>query len=361
MLTLLYLAEHDIEAALDSGTPLKGGRDYEVIRFDRGGTQLVLKRARNSGPATDRLVVEFERIMLLVAVSPDYSELMVEPLAAGFHRHHFYYVMPFVDGLSLSDLLRSEVDTNKARSAVEGAVTMGWNLQNVQMNVPTNIQDFLSFIRHFITAEYAACRNSLPPGMIDEPELRIDGQRCVNLGSALDQLFSLQTLDSLRDQFTLETHRHWNLHGGNVLFDNQSNIHLIDPDTKILVHDPLFELARLFYTARHDMVEFGTFAIEGQLGNDFRIKYILDEHQKRNYALLHDVDLKFPTGMSAPATPQDMLLYWRLRLTYLSCLIRGINANYQEGENDSLEVQRMSHSLFLYLIATQFVNQLLEE
>ena len=53
-------------------------------------------------------------------------------------------------------------------------------------------------------------------------------------------------------------------------------------------------------------------------------------------------------------------LQTRLDLAYLACLLRGINANYLAGENDGPESQMLSNSVYLYLIATQFANELAE-
>ena len=355
------MTENEIDEALASGVYLKRGREYEVVRFKRSGTPLVIKRARDSGPATERLVVEFERISLLVSISAAYRDAILSPIAAGFHRQHFYYVLPFVDGIALSEILREEKDENRVRSSVQSALDMAWKLQDAPLGVPKMGQDFLSFIKQFSMAEYSAARQRLPREWLDRPAIGIDGNRCTNLGRALDQLFESKRLRSLSQAYTLQSYRHWNLHGGNILFNRNFDICLIDPDTKILVHDPLFEIARLFYTARHDMVEHRSFTIESMDSSDFVLRYTLDDQQLRNYARLQTVDVREGLEAPAPADSPRGQVQWRLWLTFLSCLLRGINANYQEGENDSTEFRRTSNSLYLYLIATQFVNRLLEE
>lgn len=356
---MLFLSDAEVGAALRTGEHLKSGRDYDVVRFESNGASLVIKRARDPGLATGRLITEFERISLLVNISPVYRDAIVSPIGAGFYGQHFYYVLPFLEGVTLSSLLRSEPGINKAHAAVMDALDLAWRLQASIVDFPSNSRDFLSFIRQFIVGEHTAALPILPPDLVDRPVISVDGIQYQNLGNALNQLFELDSIRSLELIFTLETFRHWNLHGGNIIFDRNRNIHLIDPDTTIFLHDPLFEVARLFYTARHDMIEYQTFSIENASPSNFQISYMLNEKQRHNYTLLYDpyVPEQIDEVSILGATRSSVEL--RLSMSFLSCLVRGINANYEEGENDTPEARMTSNSIFLYLAATQFVNRLL--
>ena len=227
------------------------------------------------------------------------------------------------------------------------------------LGAAANSADTFTFFRQFTTAEYLTALSVLPEQLTQAPSVIIDGVEYTSLGPALERLFASRRLDSLKRIFSLETFRHWNLHGGNLIFDDDLNVHLIDPDTNILLHDPLFEIARLYYTAHHDMVEYRSFTIEGTGSDRLAIKYTLNQQQMNNYALLYDLSVgdRSAVGVTDADIPE---LQTRLGLAYLSCLLRGINANYLEGENDTPEFQMLSTSMYLYLIATQIANQLAE-
>ena len=155
---------------------------------------------------------------------------------------------------------------------------------------------------------------------------------------------------------------HFNFHGENIITKNlkkNTNFFLIDPDSRWKCLDPMFGLARFFYTFDHDTFEKKKYFIKSNIfdlskksNNTFYIKYIWKKLTLSNYKKTFNIENFFN---------QETNFYkQRFKLNYLLCLMRGVNSNYEENiEFPSNRINFFRHSsIYLSLIIIKFLHDL---
>ena len=156
---------------------------------------------------------------------------------------------------------------------------------------------------------------------------------------------------------------HFNFHGENIIIkdlNNLNNFKIIDPDSRWDILDPMFSMARYFYTYHHDTSENEKYYIKSNLFNKqdnhkkikFNIKYIWNKQTQKNYKIFFDKknQKKFNNNIDN----------FRFNISYLLCLLRGINANYQDEIkfiNKDINLFRNS-GIFFALILIKYADQL---
>ncbi len=164
---------------------------------------------------------------------------------------------------------------------------------------------------------------------------------------------------------------HWNFHGDNLIIKDlrsPESFSVIDPDIHIDKCDPLFSLARFFYTYPHDTADYSQYVIESnylfpnrEKNYYFNIRTLWPQVVSQLYSesfdpFLDQASSKINSIFSDIG--EDEL--FRLQLNYLLCLLRGINANYESKftipSNKLCFFQ--NKGIFLYLKAVIFANNM---
>ena len=170
--------------------------------------------------------------------------------------------------------------------------------------------------------------------MLSKFEIKINKKKLLNIEKSIDKILSSEAfykLDNINP--FLSTLGHFNFHGENIIVKNMSNFDnfkLIDPDPRWKIQDPFFSMARFYYTLDHDTNEKNQYHIYSNLFNktkntkslEFNIKYLWDKKTINAYKLIFDKQQYENT--------LDDLSKFRFNISYLLCLLRGINANYEE-------------------------------
>lgn len=169
----------------------------------------------------------------------------------------------------------------------------------------------------------------------------------------------------------LATLGHWNFHGDNVLLTggDHAGFGLIDPDVTWTVADPLLSVARFLYTFPHDTADYRQYVLQTDFLTalddalpEVQVTLLWPEAVAQSYRRLFGPF--FACADEAGGAPADRLLTteqrFRLRLALLLCLLRGINANYEdeiEFFDRRIDAFR-NKSVFLFLRTTEFASVL---
>ena len=163
---------------------------------------------------------------------------------------------------------------------------------------------------------------------------------------------------------------HWNFHAGNIIFPNintnYKSFFIIDPDAKWKINDPFFSLARFIYSYPHDTIENKKYFIFSKifknvnyLKNDFKLKINWDKKSKLNYEKNFSEFYKIGNKNNFLNLLSNSEIF-RLRICLVLCLLRGINANFENKIRfiDSKGYKFQNHSIFLLLILTKYLDSL---
>ena len=159
---------------------------------------------------------------------------------------------------------------------------------------------------------------------------------------------------------------HFNFHGENIIISNLKKLDkfkIIDPDTRWKILDSMFSIARYFYTYSHDTAE----------NKKYYIKSNIFDLKNKNKNFYFDTKILWPNkieGIYKRMFDLELIIkklnkFERVRfnLSYLLCLLRGINANYEEkinffkNQNDLLQ----NNGIFFSLLAIKFAHQIAYE
>lgn len=359
---------------------LKNSDQYLIFSCTEGNNRCVYKMSYTNN---DKLFKEMYRLQTLKNAYPKLSARLPEihshgTIAAGIHTGRAYFIQEHIPGITFSHY----VQTNNPSGAEFTTVikTLINTLVDIALDHTANpAYDHRSgsWLKEAIQYEYNRIQ-ALPniSHIANLPSLIIDGVVYQPLHEAMSRLFSLNQwtqLDSVPS--FISSLGHWNFHGDNVMFDepgNVQNFKVIDPDVKIDECDPLFGLARFFYSFPHDTVDYVQYLIHSDVfsgtsthSNEFRITYLWPQVVYQHYASLLDM----VTSQHKPAlvtldgrfaVPE---LYTRLQLCMLYCLIRGVYANYEEEIEfvGGRLTEFRNKSIYLYLQAVMFAHTTVEQ
>ena len=197
--------------------------------------------------------------------------------------------------------------------------------------------------------------------------LKIGNKYYNKLENSLNKIFSKKNFIDLdkQDKFLVDM-GHFNFHGENILisdFKTLDKFKLIDPDTRWKILDPMFSMARYFYTYSHDTAEKKNYYIKSNIfdlnSNNqnfyFNTKVLWSNRVDKVYKKMFDINL-----MKKKMNRFEKL---RFNLSYLLCLLRGINANYEEkitffkNKNNLLQ----NNGIFFSLLAIKYAHQITYE
>ena len=253
--------------------------ENNLIMFLKEGKNLdILKIAQRGNASLQR---EYETILKLKKFSKVYNFFLPEvytnkKIKSVLLKNKFHFFQKLQPGLTLSKLIqKSIIKSNKAKHVSEILINvlitiMQEDFKNCVNEKPSELfrkllmMEFQNLIKrphlYFITSK---------------SNLKIGNKYYNKLENSLNKIFSKKNFLDLdkQDQFLVDL-GHFNFHGENIIISDlkaANKFKIIDPDTRWKILDPMFSMARYFYTYSHDTAERKNYYIKS---NIFDIKSI---------------------------------------------------------------------------------------
>ena len=315
----------------------KSSENNLIMSLKEGKNLNILKIAQRGNASLQR---EYETLIKLKKFSKIYNFFLPKiytnkKIKSAPLKNKFYFFQKYESGLTLSKLIqKNKIKTNKAKNIskilVDKLITiMQEDLKNCVNEKPSELFRKLLMIEFQNLVKrphlYFISSNS---------NLKIGNKYYNKLENSLNKIFSKKNFIDLdkQDKFLVDM-GHFNFHGENILisdFKTLDKFKLIDPDTRWKILDPMFSMARYFYTYSHDTAEKKNYYIKSNIfdlnSNNqnfyFNTKVLWSNRVDKVYKKMFDINL-----MKKKMNRFEKL---RFNLSYLLCLLRGINANYEE-------------------------------
>ena len=346
---------------------VKSSESNLIISLNEGNNADIIKIAQRGNSSLQR---EYEILLKLKKFSEVYNYFIPETYLNNSIKNtrlknKFHFFQKLLPGLTLSKLIqKSIIESNKAKHVSEILVNalitiMEEDLKNCVNEKPSEL------FRKLLMMEFQ--------NLIKRPHLyfmtlgsnlKIGNKYYNKLENSLNKILSKKDFLGLdkQDQFLVDL-GHFNFHGENIIISDlkeANKFKLIDPDTRWKILDPMFSMARYFYTYSHDTAEKKNYYIKS---NIFDLKNT-DKNFYFNSQILwsKEVDKVYKKMFDINLIKKKINKFEKLRfnLSYLLCLMRGINANYEEkitffkNKNDLLQ----NDGIFFSLLAIKYAHQI---
>lgn len=335
---------------------LKDGKDSYILKIAQRGNAFLQK--------------EYETLLRLKKFSKIYNLYIPEiysnkKIKSTNLKNKFHFLQRWHSGLTLSRLIQEKkIKLNKAKETSEILIDILFAITREDLKNCVNEKPSELF-RKLIMIEFQNLIKRPHLNFItSKTNLKIENKYYQKLENSLDKIFSKKVFLDLdnQDRFLVDM-GHFNFHGENILISDLKTLNkfkLIDPDTRWKILDPMFSMARYFYTYLHDTAEKKNYYIKSnifELGCKnknfcFNTKILWPNKVSTVYKKMFDVNL-----IKKRVNQVEKL---RFNLSYLLCLLRGINANYEEkitffkNKNEYLQ----NNGIFFSLLAIQYAHQL---
>lgn len=371
------------EPALSSLTPadfknhrvLKDGA-FLVLALDRPDGTVVCKIAKEDNAKIrreiDRIAALKQRFSHLARWMPaSLGEGLIE---GGVLEGRLFSLQQFVPGPTLSQLLQKQV------SHQDIAAIMG----NVVTNLIDHIEDHRpidsgqGWFDGMIRAAFTRILDLPLVGAVARlPEVTINGHVRKGLRFSVERIIDSPAFDrAIRKQPAIAGLGHWNFHGENIILNAafSEGFAIIDPDVSLDECDPMFGLARLLYSFPHDSAERSEYLISsdllmprgGTIDGRFDVSFTWPEQVMENYRFLYRgvLDGKLPQVYTLDRRfASDSRLWYRLQISLLLCLLRGVGVNYKSAY--PLNYGDMTHfqneAVFLLLNAIELADMIVSD
>ena len=341
-----------------------------IISMKDGKSMDILKISQRGNESLQR---EKETILKLKKISKIYNLIIPDiylnkKIKSHYLKGRFYYFQKYHPGSTLSELVqKNKIKYSKAKKVSENIVNKLFLIANEDLKNSVNDKPSEIFRKLLMTEFHNMIKRPHLRFLSSNLNLKIKGKFYNKLENSLDKIFSSKKFINLdkEDKFLVDT-GHFNFHGENILISNiksPEKFKLIDPDTRWKILDPMFSLARYFYTYWHDTGEKKKYFIKSNIF-DFEKKdkkfYFNTEilwPNKVNNVYKKMFDVNIAKGKLNKASKL------RFNLSYLLCLMRGINANYEEkitflnNENETLQ----NNGIFFALLSIMYAHQMISE
>ena len=326
---------------------LKSNNKYLVIRVKDKVIKYDLK-------TNSKLKNEYDRIKYLINYDDFYQTHHIP--VYNYKKKNIYhfkdkysYEMPYFKGNSFSKILRNKNINHKDK----------WNYINIlysnfkriclrKSEIDSNVKLVLwenklkDVLKDLLNINYLK-------GLIDSP-IKINNVIIEN-----PKILLLEFFNTGSNSFRVTDKIHGNFHSENIIIPSNydfNNFKLIDPDCNIKNMDPLFSLARFFYTYIHDTIENNKFDIISSINNSeiksFVLQYLWVSPINESYSLIDKKIMEHKNNFKTNSISN------RLLKCFIICLLIGVKANENGMEIKNLKSNNLSiksNSLFLLLSA----------
>ena len=241
---------------------IKSSESNLIMSLKNGKSQSILKVGQRGNASLEK---EYETLLKLRKSSEIYKNYIPETyknkkINSSLLNNKFYFFQKYMHGSTLSKLIQTKkIKTDKAKSSSEVLVNKLIDITREDLKNSVN-QKPSEIFRKLLMIEFQ--------NIIKRPHLRfissnfnlkIENKHYNKLEDSLDKIFSKKIFLELdkKDQFLVDL-GHFNFHGENIIISNPKiieNFKLIDPDSRWKILDPMFSIARYFYTFSHDTAE----------------------------------------------------------------------------------------------------------
>ena len=338
---------------------LKEGKNLNILKIAQRGNVSLQK--------------EYETLLKLKRFSKIYNFFIPEiylnkKINSIYLKNKFYYFQKCQRGLTLSKLIqRGKIKSNKAKKISETLINKLINIIQEDLKHCVNERPSEVFRKLLMMEFQNLIKRPHLHFISSNSNLKIGNKYYNKLENSLSNIFSKKNFLDLdkQDKFLVDL-GHFNFHGENILISDLKALDkfkLIDPDTRWKILDPLFSMARYFYTYLHDTAEEKNYYIKSNIFDFksnyknfyFNTKILWPNTVDEVYNKIFDINL-----MKKKINRFEKL---RFNLSYLLCLMRGINANYEEkitffkNKNDLLQ----NDGIFFSLLAIKYAHQISHE
>ena len=274
----------------------------------------------------------------------------------------FFYVQNYVKGFTFTKILSKKLNS-KELDNLDKIKKRIYEISKENLNLNSNHAP-LSLFTKLIMNEFEIMKKKTHLSFLYEnKDIIINNIRYKNFNNLLYKVLQskkMEIVNSNKNYFSFLGH--FNFHGENILIENlkkSSNFFIIDPDPRWQCLDPMFSLARFFYTFDHDTFEKKKYIINSNLLNlskkkkyIFKIKHMWKKLPYYNYRKILNRKKFFKH--------ETNFYRARFNLNYLLCLMRGVNSNYDENiDFPSKKINYFRHSsIYLSLITIKFLHEL---
>ena len=334
---------------------LKYGKDFDILKIAQRGNVSLQK--------------EYETLLRLKKFSKIYNFFIPKiyknkKIKSVHFKNKFYFFQKYYSGLTLSKLIQKEkIKSNKAKKISETLVDTLTTIMHEDSKNCVNEKPSELF-RKLLMLEFQNLIKRPHLYFISSNEnIKIENKYYIKLVDSLDKIFSKKNFLNLdkQNKFLVDM-GHFNFHGENILISNlkaPNKFKLIDPDTRWKILDPMFSMARYFYTYSHDTAEKKNYYIKS---NIFDFKNNKNFYFDTKMLWKHEVDRTYKKMFDINLIKKKLNKVEKLRfnLSYLLCLLRGINANYEEkitffkNRNELLQ----NNGIFFSLLAIKYAHQI---
>ena len=349
---------------------IKSNEKYLIMSLKEGDNFNILKIAQRGNESLQR---EYETLLKLRKFSKVYNFYLPKVylnknIKSEFLKNKFYFFQKNHPGLTLSKLIqKNKIKFNKAKKTSEILVDNLTKIMMEDLKNCVNAKPSELFRKLFMIEFQNIIKRPHLHFISLSNNLKIGNKIYNKLENSLNKIFSKKVFLDLdkQDKFLVGV-GHFNFHGENILISDLKALNkfkLIDPDTRWKVLDPMFAMARYFYTYSHDTAEKKNYYIKSNFfdlkSNNrnfyFNIKTLWPDKVDKVYKKMFDPYLI--------KTRLNRFEKIRFSLSYLLCLLRGINANYEEkitffkNKNDLLQ----NNGIFFSLLAIKYAHQIAYE
>jgi hypothetical protein len=349
---------------------IKSSESNLILSLTEGKKLSILKIAQRGNTSLEK---EYEILQKLKQSSKIYDERIPDvyvnkKIKNTLINNKFYFFQNYQRGLTLSKLIqKNKIKYNKAKSASKILTkslvdTSNEDLKNCVNHKPSEI------FRKLLMVEFQnLIKRPHLHFILSNIKLKIGNKYYNKLENSLDKIFSKKIfLDLDKQNNFLVDLGHFNFHGENIIIPNIKKINefkLIDPDPRWKILDPMFSLARYFYTYSHDTAEKKKYYIKSNIfdlkSNNknfyFDTKILWPEKINKVYREMFNINIINERS--------DRFEKFRFNISYLLCLLRGINANYEEKIfflKDNCKILQ-NNGIFFSLLAIKFAHSLAYE
>ena len=351
---------------------LKDGA-FLVLALDRPDGTVVCKIAKEDNAKIrreiDRIADLKQRFSHLARWMPaSLGEGLIE---GGVLEGRLFSLQQFVSGPTLSQLLQGQTSQQDIAATMSNVVT---NLiDHIEDHRP--IDSGQGWFDGMIRAAFTRILDLPLVGAVARlPEVTINGQVRKGLRSSVERIIDSPAFDqAIRKRPAIAGLGHWNFHGENIILNAgfSEGFAVIDPDVSLDECDPMFGLARLLYSFPHDSAERSEYLIAsdllmprgGTIDGRFDVSFTWPEQVMENYRSLYRgvLDGKLPQVYALDGRfASDSRLWYRLQISLLLCLLRGVGVNYRASY--PLNYGDMTHfqneAVFLLLNAIELADMI---
>ena len=332
---------------------VKSSESNLIISLNEGDKADIIKIAQRGNSSLQR---EYEILLKLKKFSEVYNYFIPETYLNNSIKNtrlknKFHFFQKYYPGLTLSKLIqKGKIKSSKAKKISEIIVNNLISIMKEDLKHSVNDKPSEIFRKLFMVEFQNIIKRPHMYFISSETKLKIKNKYYNKLENSLDKIFSKKLFLNLdnEDNFLVDV-GHFNFHGENIIISDLKDLKkfkLIDPDTRWKILDPMFSMARYFYTYSHDTAE----------SINYYIKSNIFDFKNNNKKLYFDTKILWPNKIDAVYKKMfntnlfkkkiNKMEKFRFNLSYLLCLMRGINANYEEKRQLALKYGKKYKSQF---------------